>query len=160
MTKVRGFEKVKKEIYDELNLEIAYEDLTLPSRGTRTSAGYDFISPISFTLNPGERIVVPTGIKAYMQDTEVLIGFARSGVGFKYEVQFANLLPVIDADYYSNPSNDGLINFKLVNRGDKPWEVKAGDRIVQCIFMPYLLVDGDSVEEGTLRTGGHGHTGK
>ena len=50
-----------------------YDDVVLPKRGTISSAGYDFYSVISVTLKPGERKVIPTGIKVLMNDNEFLV---------------------------------------------------------------------------------------
>lgn len=161
MTKrIRGFEKISIKEYNKHITNLDYNDLTLPKRGSSKSAGYDFISTVDFDLNPGESIIIPSGIKSYMQDTEWLMGASRSGIGFNYEVQFANIPPVIDADYYDNIKNEGHIMFKLVNRGNKVWKVKAGERIVQCLFLPYLLADEDKTSEGNIRQGGIQSTGK
>ena len=64
-----------------------YDDVVLPKRGTISSAGYDFYSVISVTLKPGERKVIPTGIKVLMNDNEFLGIFIRSSLGFKYNVR-------------------------------------------------------------------------
>ena len=58
-----------------------YDDVILPKRGTISSAGYDFYSVISVTLKPGERKVIPTGIKVMMNDNEFLGIFIRSSLG-------------------------------------------------------------------------------
>lgn len=161
MKRIRGFELISKEEYMKHETDLPYEALVLPKRGTSKAGGYDFISTRTFMLAPGESIILPTGIKAYMQDTEWLMCAPRSGVGFNYEIQFANVPPVIDADHYNNPKNEGHIMFKLVNRGTKTWTVNASDRIVQGVFLPYLLADGDSTDLGEDRLGeGIGSTGK
>lgn len=159
MLKVRGFEKVSLEEYTKHETDLIYEDLVLPKRGTANSAGYDMVSTKTFTLKPGQTITVPTGIKSYMQEDEYLGIQVRSGVGFKFQVCLANTEGIIDADYYNNEANEGHIMLRLVNRGEKVWEVKAGDRIVQAIFRKYLLVDGDDFV-GETRIGGIHSTGK
>ena len=63
-------------------------------------------------------------------------------------------------DYYNNINNEGHYFIKLVNRGKKSWSVQAGDAIGQAIFMPILLADGDSFDQGSVRVGGFGSTGK
>ena len=158
--KVRGFEKVSKAEFEKANADIAYEELTLPNRATKFAAGYDIKSTLSFTLEPGEDIVIPSGFKAYMQVGEMLALFPRSGMGFKYQIQLANTVGIGDGDYYNCESNEGHYFIKLVNRGKKSWEVKVGDGIGQAIFMPILLADGDDFETGELRTGGFGSTDK
>lgn len=157
--RVRGFEKINLEEYIKHATDLAYEDLVLPKRGTAKSAGYDIVSTKTFTLAPNEIIIVPTGIKSYMQSDEYLGIQVRSGVGFKYQVCLVNTEGIIDADYYNNEDNEGHIMLKLINRGNKDWEVKAGDRIVQAIFRKYLLVDEDDFI-GETRIGGIHSTGK
>ena len=66
MKKVRGFEEVRKEMRKTEGAII------LPTRGSKTSAGYDFYSTESFTLKPNEHKLVWSDVKAYMQEGEVL----------------------------------------------------------------------------------------
>ena len=49
-----------------------YDNIEYPKRATKGSAGYDFFSPMSFTLAPGESIKIPTGIKTEISDGWVL----------------------------------------------------------------------------------------
>ena len=135
-----------------------YDNIKLPTRSTKGSAGYDFISPFYFNLHPGDTIVIPTGIKCYIEGDWVLMLFPRSGLGFKYQMGLANHTGIIDSDYYNNANNEGHIMVKLVNRGDKVLPVNAGDKIVQGVFLPYgITIDDDANGE---RTGGFGSTGK
>jgi dUTP pyrophosphatase len=133
-----------------------YDDVVLPKRGTISSAGYDFYSVISVTLKPGERKVIPTGIKVLMNDNEFLGIFIRSSLGFKYNVRMCNQVGIIDADYYGNSSNGGHIFVCLENEGDEVIEIKKGNRFVQGIFIPYLITDDDNTTD--LREGGIGST--
>ena len=66
------------------------EKITLPARATKFSAGYDFVSPLTFTLNPGETIKIPTGIRCGMNTDWVLMIYPRSGLGFKYGLNLMN----------------------------------------------------------------------
>ena len=141
---------------DHIITEI-YNNIKLPRRKTRLSAGYDIASPLSFTLRPGESIKFPTGLKCYMKEDDVLLIHVRSSVGFKYHTILSNGTGVIDADYV-NADNEGHIFVKLVNHGDKDFVVYAGDDVVQGIFMKYDITD-DDIASGE-RTGGFGSTGK
>ena len=130
----------------------------LPKRGTNKSAGYDFFAPFDFTLNPGDSIVIPTGVKAWIEDGWFLMIVPRSGSGFKYRVQVYNTTGIIDADYYNNVKNEGHIFIKLINanRENKTWTVNKGDGIAQGIFIPHgITVDDDTNSE---RVGGLGST--
>ena len=133
-----SFEQFKKDIEDNKKL---YDSYNVPKRGTKYSAGYDFESLFDFVIKPGEIKKIPTGIKASMNDNEVLFLIVRSSMGFKYNVRLVNQVGVIDKDYYNNESNEGHIFVKLQNEGDKDYEVKKGDKIMQGIFVNYLTVD-------------------
>lgn len=132
----------------------------LPKRATKLSAGYDIFAPYNIALQPNEETNIPTGLKAYMQEGEVLMAFPRSGLGFKYYCRLANTVGVIDADYYNNPKNEGHMFVKIRNEGSKPMVINKGEAMCQMIFMPFLLADGDSFDNGEDRNGGFGSTTK
>lgn len=129
----------------------------LPKRATKNSAGYDFFAPFDFTLEPGEEIKIPTGVRVKMMPDEFLAIFPRSGLGFKYYSRLANTIGIVDSDYY-NSSNEGHVFVKLRNEGDKTLEVRGGEAFCQGIFMKYLLVDDDDFDKGEDRDGGFGST--
>ncbi|GHF92407.1 dUTPase [Deinococcus piscis] len=152
--KQRGFELVAPQHRQHPDTEIS-----LPRRGTRHSAGYDFVTPAGFTVQPGEMVRVTTDVKAYMGPGEVLQLYVRSSVGLR-GLMLANTVGIVDADYYSNPDNDGNIILALRNLGAEPLTAQAGDRVAQGVFVPYLLADGDDLNMGGERAGGYGHTGR
>ena len=158
--KIRGFETVSPEqiLKDTEGMDVELH-VKLPQRATQYSAGYDCYAPFDITLEPGEDIKVPTGIRSYMQPGEVLIAVPRSGLGFKYYCRLANTLGVIDSDYFFS-DNEGHIFVKLRNEGNKTLTIKQGEGMCQFIFMPFLLADGDSFEKGEERNGGFGSTTK
>lgn len=133
--------------------------IQMPHRGSKHSAGYDFYSPVDFTLKPGERIKVATDVCAFMLPDEYLQVHVRSSIGIK-GVMITNTTGIVDSDYYKNPKNGGNILVFLHNVGDETLEVEAGDRIAQGIFSKYLLIEDDDLNSGVTRTGGYGHTGK
>ena len=159
--KIRGFEFITENQFNEdfKGVNIKYDELKLPKRGTKKSACYDCFSPKDFTLNPNEEIKLPTGIKAYMLDDEVLKAFPRSGHGFKFYIRLANTVGIIDADYIES-DNEGHIWVKLRNEGDKVATIKKGDGMCQLMFQKYLLADGDNFQDGEQRNGGFGSTTK
>lgn len=151
---MRGFKKVSVSELGKYNLN--ENDIVVPTRSTMFSAGYDFTSPIECVLKPREEVKIPTGIKACMNDNEVLLIVVRSSLGFKHNIRLKNQVGVIDKDYYDNPSNEGHIMVALRNESNDEVVIKKGDRIVQGIFINYLTVDDDS--SNTQRTGGIGST--
>ena len=156
---MRKFEKVSREVFERDIPDGNYDELILPKRGTKYSAGYDFYSPISFTLRPGERKVIPTGMKVCMEENEFLAIYVRSSLGFKYDIRMCNQVGVIDADYYNNTSNEGHMWIKIQNEGDKDYVVKKGDAMIQGIFVKFLKTDHD-IESEKRRNGGIGSTNK
>ena len=123
-----------------------YERLKLPARATQGSAGYDFTAPCDLKINAGESILIPTGIRARIDDGWVLLLFPRSGLGFKYRFQLDNSVGVIDADYYS-ADNEGHIMAKMTNdnREGKVLEIKAGKGFMQGVFVPFGTADATEV---------------
>ena len=127
----------------------------LPRRATAGSAGYDFFAPISFNLDPGEMLKLPTGIRVRMAAGWALLLFPRSGLGFKYRLMLNNTIGVVDADYFC-AKNEGHIFIKLTNAGDRPFSVRAGEAFAQGVFVPFGLTEDDAAEGE--RTGGFGST--
>ena len=137
------------------NLKIIWENIKLPERSTVGSAGYDFYSPFSCTLNHNEIADFPTGIRCKMDSDVFLSIFPRSGMGFKYQIQLANTVGIVDSDFYMS-KGEGDIRLKLVNRGNAPVSIKAGKAVAQGILMHFLVTDDD--EAVGIRTGGFGST--
>lgn len=148
MTKKRGFELIS-----------SYSDETLlPKRETAHAAGYDLKVAEETILAPREIKLVPTGVKAYMQSGEVLYLYDRSSNPRKKGLVLINSVGVIDGDYYDNEANEGHIFAQMQNITDQPVTLRVGERIVQGVFAPFLVADGD--EATGKRTGGFGSTGK
>ena len=149
--KLRGFEKIAK---------YADVDFQMPERKTQKSAGYDFCLPEDVVLEPGKLQLVPTGVKAYMQDDEYLGMHIRSSMAVKKHIMLVNNVGIIDADYYNNEDNEGHIMLALLNMGSEPVVLPKGERVAQGIFYNYLVADGDADAEKAVRGGGFGSTSK
>ena len=153
MEKIRGFEIAK-----------GFEDkgINLPERKTKCSAAYD--------IEAAEDVVVPsfkkgmkatlikTGLKAYMQEDEVLYLFTKSSGFNKKGLMLTNSVGVIDGDYYGNEDNDGHIMASVINLKEEDLYIKKGDAIAQALFSKYLKVDDDNATN--VRKGGFGSTSK
>ena len=163
MKRVARFEKVSLErfLLDSNGVAGAteYDTVKLPMRATKGSAGYDFYSPVDFTLAPGETIKVATGIRVYMEEGRVLKIYPRSGLGFKYRLGLNNTVGIIDQDYYFS-DNEGHIQIKMTNASNegKTLSVKAGDAFAQGIFIEYGITYDDDVTD--QRNGGFGSTNR
>ena len=130
-------------------------EIRLPRRATTGSAGYDFFSPVAFSLKPGESFTVPTGVRVRMDEGWVLQLYPRSGLGFRYRLQLNNTVGVIDSDYYRS-ENEGHIFVRLTNAGDRPVSVEAGEAFCQGVFVPFGITTDDEVT--AQRNGGFGST--
>lgn len=165
MNRVAKFEKVSRTQFEEAlegnpffgGSASVYDNIRLPERATVGSAGYDFYCPFDLTLNTGETAVVPTGIRAKINDGWVLMIFPRSGLGFKFRIRLNNTVGVIDSDYYGS-ENEGHIMIKITNEGDKICEIGAGQGMAQGIFLPYGITVDDKAD--AVRNGGFGSTTK
>ena len=140
-------------------LTTIYENIKLPTRATKDSAGNDFVSPITFTLCPSESILIPTGIKVRIDEGWVLKCYPRSGLGFNFRLQLNNTVAIIDGDYILS-DNEGHIFAKITNDSNENKEVtvNAGDAFMQGIFVEYGITYDDNVT--TVRNGGLGSTNK
>lgn len=147
---MRYFEVVKDEYRKNLDAEIK-----LPTRGSKNSAGYDFYSPVDAVIQPNEMVMIWTDVKARMYYDNALIIIPRSSMG-KHPIMISNTVGLIDSDYYGNESTDGNIGFRLFNLGTTPYEIKAGDRIGQGVFIKYGTIKEDDTT--TERKGGFGST--
>lgn len=139
-----------------------YEDKVkeLPTRATEGSAGYDIRvlteneQPVE--IFPGESFVFETGIKAFMEKDEVLKLYVRSSIGMKKSLELANIVGIIDSDYYNNTKNEGHILISLRNTSNIKQTVEHNERVAQGIFVKFLTIDNDNAIG--QRVGGVGST--
>ena len=170
MRRIAKFYKVRearfaedwKDTFGEVSAEEVqeiYEGISLPVRATAGSAGYDFFAPVKVTLQPGETVKIPTGIRVEMEQDWVLKCYPRSGLGFKYRLQLNNTVGIIDSDYFYS-DNEGHIFAKLTNDTNegKTLVIPAGTGFMQGIFVEYGITVDDAAEG--VRNGGFGSTTK
>ncbi len=133
-------------------------DLPLPQYAKGGDAGADIYSRIDFTLAPGERTLVPTGIAIALPDGYVALVHPRSGLAIKHGVTMVNAPGTVDAAYR------GELQCILINHDPKePVSFKRGDRIAQLVFQKVERAEFVEVEHlpGSGRgDGGFGSTGR
>lgn len=134
------------------------ENINIPKRATKYSAGYDIESAEDLTVKPGEIVKVKTGLKVEIPSDEVLLIHPRSSLGIKKGLITSNAVGVVDADYYNNADNEGHLMIPLYNFSQNEVKIQKGERIAQGIFQKFYLTDDDEVENE--RTGGFGSSGK
>lgn len=150
------FHKITREHYKELTgSDIGYDNIILPKRSTKNSAGYDFVSPKRIVLEPNKSIFFTTGIQVELDADKCLILMPRSGLGCKYKLRFNNTVGLIDSDFYNA---NGVISASLSNEGNETVIIEAGERFMQGVILQYFKTEDDDTD--SLRQGGFGSTGK
>lgn len=133
-------------------------ELPLPQYAKGGDAGADIYSRIDFTLAPGERMLVPTGIAIALPDGYVALVHPRSGLAIKHGVTMLNAPGTVDAAYR------GELQCILINHDPKESiSFQRGDRIAQLVFQKVERAQFIEVEHlpGSGRgEGGFGSTGK
>ncbi len=130
-----------------------------PTYGSSCSAGADLYAATedNIDVQPGETVIVPTGIAVEIPDGYVGLVYARSGIATKKGLAPANKVGVIDSDYR------GELKVVLYNHSSAPAVVESGERIAQLIITPYLkceFTETDSLSDTARGGNGFGSTGR
>lgn len=131
----------------------------LPQYATSQSAGVDLRANLDepITLQPGERCLVPTGLRIALPAGVEAQVRPRSGLALKHGITVLNTPGTIDADYR------GLIGVILINLGQEPFVINDGERIAQMVIARHEQAEWQLVEtlsETERGEGGFGHSGK
>lgn len=131
----------------------------LPQYATPQSAGVDLRANLDapITLQPGERCLVPTGLRIALPAGVEAQVRPRSGLALKHGITVLNTPGTIDADYR------GLIGVILINLGQEPFVINDGERIAQMVIARHEQAEWELVEalsETERGDGGFGHSGK
>ncbi len=133
-------------------------DAIVPTYGTACAAGADLyaLPGDAVVINPGETVLIHTGIAMQIPDGNAGFIFARSGIATKRGLAPANKVGVIDSDYR------GEIMVALHNHSNTVQEIAGGERVAQMVIMPYVkaeFTECDSLEDTERAAGGFGSTG-
>ena len=135
--------------------------VALPAYATEGAAGFDLHAAIDapIALRPGERRVIPTGLKVALPEGTELQIRPRSGLALKHGITCLNSPGTVDCDYR------GEVGVILVNLGDVPFVINRGERIAQGVLAHYLRADfvavatEDELGSTGRGAGGFGSTG-
>ncbi len=137
------------------------EGLDLPAYETAGSAGMDLRAALAegetLLLEPGQRKLIPTGLKIALEPGYEAQVRPRSGLALKHGISAPNAPGTIDSDYR------GEIGVILINHGELPFEIKRGDRIAQMVIARYeqaQMVEVPALDEKDRGDGGFGSTGR
>lgn len=135
-----------------------FEGLSLPQHMTEGASGIDLLAACQepITLQPGERVLIPTGIIiALPKNLEAQIR-PRSGLAIKHGITLLNTPGTIDSDYR------GEIQVIVINHAKETFTVTRGMRIAQMVLAEVVkakLEVVDNLDETRRGAGGFGHTG-
>lgn len=137
-----------------------FKGLELPKYESIGAAGLDIRAAIgadeTIILKPGERKLIPSGLKI-----EIPLGYEiqvrpRSGLAYKHGISLVNTPGTIDSDYR------GEVSTLMINLSDKDFEINRGDRVAQWVIAPVLqlkFTQVDALSNTQRGVGGYGSTG-
>jgi len=147
-----------QEVEVQIRIEPGCEDLPLPKYETEHAAGMDLRAAVEepLVLAPGERALVPTGIRVAIPPGYEGQVRPRSGLALRHGIILPNSPGTIDADYR------GRVQVILMNLGNEPFTIRRGDRIAQLVIARvekarWRVVD--KLPDTERSTGGFGSTG-
>jgi dUTP pyrophosphatase len=126
---------------DQLMVRLLHPAARPPARTRLGDAGYDLRCVEGFSLWPGERATVPTGVAVALPPETAGLVLPRSGLAARYGISLVNSPGLIDPNYR------GEIRVVMANQGDERFEAQAGDRIAQLLLVPYVAPEALVVEE-------------
>ncbi|MDD6400507.1 MAG: dUTP diphosphatase [Lachnospiraceae bacterium] len=141
-----------------VNIKKIKPNATVPTYGSANAAGADLYACIddSLTINPGETILVPTGLAVALPEGYAGLIYARSGLASKKGLAPANKVGVIDSDYR------GEVMVALHNHSNVPATIEPNERVAQLVITPYIAAlynVVDELDETERGEGGFGSTG-
>jgi dUTP pyrophosphatase len=133
-------------------------EVPLPAYQSERAAGLDLQAALveSKWLEPGARVLVPTGLALAIPDGYEGQVRPRSGLALKYGISIVNSPGTIDADYR------GMVQVLLINLGQAPFLIEPLSRIAQLVICPVVQAELELVSalDDTARgAGGYGSTG-
>jgi dUTP pyrophosphatase len=144
---------------DQLAIQLLHPDARLPARSRSGDAGYDLACVEAFSLAPGERAMVPTGVAVAIPPGMCGLVLPRSGLAIKHGISCVNAPGLVDPNYR------GELRAILINHGTETFDAAAGDRIAQLLIVPFasppLVVAAELPHGGDDRgAGGFGSSGR
>ena len=142
----------------EIQVQKISPDAKLPGYAHHGDAGVDLYSEITVTLQPGARLLVPTGIKMAIPEGYEGQVRPKSGLALRHGISVLNTPGTVDAPYR------GEVGVILVNLDPKtPYEIKKGEKIAQMVFAKVehaVFTEAAELGATTRGEGGFGSTGK
>ncbi len=142
----------------KVNVEKLDDKAILPTYGSEFSAGADLYACLeeAVTIEPGEAVLIHTGLAMEIPVGYAGLIYARSGLATKKGLAPSNKVGVVDADYR------GEVMVSLFNHSKEARVIEHGERIAQLVIAPFIAADWnvvDELEETVRGEGGFGSTG-
>ena len=141
-----------------MKIKLVSPNAVVPTYGSKCAAGMDLSSSDTYSIAPGETVLVHTGISIEIPDGYFGAIYPRSGLATKRGLRLVNCVGVVDSDYR------GEIMVALYNDSTETQSVELRDRIAQMVIQPYerpqvfdVVNELSDTERGS---GGFGHTGR
>ncbi len=134
------------------------KDLELPAYATEGAVGMDLAAAVEedLVINPGQTVMVPTGMKIAVPEGYEAQIRPRSGLALNHGITLPNSPGTIDPDYR------GEIKVIILNLGSEPFTVRRGMRIAQMVIVPAVRASiriVDDLPPTERGEGGFGHSG-
>lgn len=141
----------------EIKIQKINEDATLPKYARPGDSGADLFSTRDYTLKPGEKVLIGTGIKLQIPEGYEGQIRSKSGLAAKHGIAVLNSPGTIDSHFR------GEVGVILINHGRESYNVEKGQKVAQLVFQKveqgrFKLAE--SLDETVRGEGGFGSTGK
>lgn len=131
--------------------------MALPQYQTAGAAGFDLAASVAMTVQPGDVVLVPTGLVIEVPAGHFLGVFARSSTPLRRGLMVANGVGIVDQDY-CGPTDE--IKIEVYNFTAYAVAVEPGDRLAQGLILPVVRANWvESDASGGTARGGFGTTG-
>jgi dUTP pyrophosphatase len=117
----------------DLQVRLLHPAAGPPRRAHEHDAGYDLACVEDFTLWPGRRRVIGTGVAIALPPSVAGVVTPRSGLAARHGITIVNAPGLVDPGYR------GELRVTLLNTGDTPYAARAGDRIAQLLLVPFVV---------------------
>ena len=140
----------------EVQIQKLCDDAVIPQYAHEGDAGVDLYSRVDYELKPGERYLIPTGLKMAIPHGYEGQVRPKSGLALKSGITVLNTPGTVDAPYR------GEVGVIVINHDKNSYQIKKGEKIAQMIFNEIKYANFkvvDSLDETTRGEGGFGSTG-
>lgn len=140
----------------EVKIKKLNDKAVIPTYGSEGAAGFDFYAVGDYIVDPGQTVIVKTGLAMAIPARFYLAVVPRSGVSAKTGIRIANAPGTVDCDYR------GEIGVIVTNTGNDTFTIDEGYRIAQGVILPYYQADFkivNELDETARGAGGFGSTG-